>query len=207
MIGRITLLIITIVMLMTMLVSFMTVVNNNIIESHLYEYVSSYTEKISMEGVISSADCSAIQNRLRSLGDFEVLYKYSRRIGQDLYCIDVNTDSIFDRDLNKGDIVNVIVCRHNNVIFNIAAYVMVDKQEYVMGYDVVKSITSRTVPVSVRNKGQAEYIIYDGYLNPYYGDDAAEMPYNEGYISEYSKYIKREGYEDGDLTDISFTEY
>jgi hypothetical protein len=207
MIGRMTLFIITILILMTMLINFMTVVNNNIIESHIYEYISSYTEKISMEGVISSADCFAIQDHLMSIGDLEVIYKYSRRIGPGLYEVTVDQKDITDRAFDKGDIINIIVSRHNNVIINKVSYVMVNKQEYTMGYDVIKSIKNKTVPVSVRNKGQADYIVYDEYLNPYYGDDAAEMPYNSGYISECSRYVKREGYDGDTLTEISYTEY
>ncbi|GEM_PF-6974073 len=192
MIGRMALFAITLTMMLNMLINFLAVVKDNNLNSHLHDYISVYSDRISMEGAISSSACEEIEDRLESIGGCEMIIKYSRRIGEDMYEVTTKLDDIIDRSLGKGDIINIIVVRHGRVLFNKAAYVMVNNQEYTMGFDVIKQIERGGSIIYVRNRGQSGYIVYDDIYNTDYGDDPDEMPYNEGYIFEYSRYLKRE---------------
>jgi hypothetical protein len=192
MIGRMALFVITMTMMLNMLINFLGVVKDNNLSSHLHDYISVYSDRISMEGAISSSGLEEIDGRLRSIGGCDMLIKYSRRIGPGLYEVTTELDDIIDRSLGKGDIINIIISRHGRVLFNKAAYVMVNNQEYTMGFDVIKEIKKGAMAIHVRNRGQSGYIIYDDIFNTDYGDDTNEMPYNEGYIFEYSRYLRRD---------------
>jgi len=206
MIGRVTLFIIILLTIATMLANFSRIAGNSSIEAYLYDYVGIYAEKAAMEGVISSDDHLRMKNHLQSMGNYEIYMKYSRRIAQGLYQIILEADEITDRAFGKGDIINVIVTKHGMVLFNRSAYILVNMQEYTMGYDVIRQISYMTVPVQVRNRGQTSYIMYESIFNPAYGDDEIEKPFNEGYIREYSRYVRRDEYDGEELMYISFTE-
>lgn len=206
MIGKMTLFILSLFMMFALLISFVSIANQNSIENHLYDFIGENIEKISMEGIISSSDYEDILKHLHSLGSYEIHIKYNRKISKKIYEVIIDLNQILDRELDKGDIVNIIVSQHGNTVFNKVAYVMINSQEYFMGYEVIKDIRDEDISIFVRNKGQAEYIEYDRYNNPIYGDDEIEQAYNKGYISEYAKYIRREEYSEGELIYISYTE-
>lgn len=207
MIGKVTLFILSIFIMVTLTAAFAVMTNRSITEGHIYDHITAFSERISMEGVMGSEDYAFLVNRMRDMGDYEVYIKYSRRLAAGIYEITTDKDKIIDRRLDKGDIMNLVIARQSRVVLNKAVYVMAAGEEYYTGYEVIRFINSNNVNISVRNINQLSPRVYDTNLNPYHGDDFDELPYNTGYISEYARYIKREEFDNGELLEVSFTEY